>query len=91
MVLVNSPLNDTKTIWHCIVYFGMGMAYRQGIGYIEDVTASELASCLLRKVNEKGGVGLVGMEDVVSETAHAITRHVHATTTRRQLALEWKV
>lgn len=100
-----------------------------GMGYVEDLTESELVSCLQlidnnnnnnNKKNEvdnnnkeekeaspppmiKRGRGkppsktstttttITTANYYESEVAYAITKHVHATTTRKQLALEWKV
>ena len=77
-----------------------GHSTSSGAGYVEDVTGPELVSCLL--VGGHGGdsrkkrrapppPSSSSTMSSMSETAHAIARHVHATTARRQLALEWRV
>lgn len=83
----------------------------EGIGYMEDMTLSELLPCLVShpvqtpqqrlKHRRKSGSDSIPQESqdglivipskLLQSHASSVHKHVHATVTRKQLSLEWKM
>ena len=69
---------------------------RNVVGYMEDITLEELETCLVSEEDEEESNNreedvVVIPPTILTRTALSIHKHVHATTTRKQLSLEEKM